>query len=160
VPVDVIEKFESRQVTTGHYPTVELRYTVRGTNDDVEARSALATNSPTLYDPWGGGLLFLPRDTISIQPLTRHPMQSIAAALRLVPQRGTVPCQGPAGRRSAVGGDRPLRHRSADQRIRLRVRHRRWHAAHHAEPPDRRRVRAPQPDGPRLHFWHRLPACE
>ena len=46
MPVEVIEKFESPQVTPGHYPTVELRYTVRGTNDAVEARSPLAANSP------------------------------------------------------------------------------------------------------------------
>lgn len=84
MPVEVVEKFESRQVTTGHYPTVELRYTVRGTNDDVEARSALAANSPALYDPWGGGLLFLPRDTISIQPVGDELWEGIV-------RYGTVP---------------------------------------------------------------------
>lgn len=69
MPVEVVEKFESRLVTTGANPSVELRYAIRGTNDDVEARSALVTGSPTLYDPWGSGLLFLPRDTVSIQPV-------------------------------------------------------------------------------------------
>ena len=69
MPVEVVEKFESRLVTTGTNPTVELRYTIRGTNDDIEARSALAANSPALYDPWGSGLVFLPRNTITIQPV-------------------------------------------------------------------------------------------
>lgn len=67
--VEVVEKFESRLVTTGANPSVELRYAIRGTNDDVEARDALVAESPALYDPWGGGLLFLPRDTVSIQPV-------------------------------------------------------------------------------------------
>ncbi len=69
MPVTVEEKFESRQVTTGTSPSVELRYNVRGTNDDVAARSALVAAAPSLYDPWGTGLLFLPRETITIQPV-------------------------------------------------------------------------------------------
>jgi hypothetical protein len=69
VPVEVLERFESRQVTTGSNPSVELRYTIRGTNDDVEARNALATTAPLMYDPWGEGLVYLPRDTITVQPL-------------------------------------------------------------------------------------------
>jgi hypothetical protein len=69
VPVEVVEKFESRLITTSTSPSVELRYAIRGTNDDVQARAALVTGSPTLYDPWGSGLLFLPRDTVSIQPV-------------------------------------------------------------------------------------------
>jgi len=69
VPIECVEKFESRQVTTGRNPSVELRYTIRGTNDDIEARDALLANSPVMYDPWGNGLLFLPRDTVTVQPV-------------------------------------------------------------------------------------------
>jgi len=69
LPVEVVEKFESRLVTTGTSPSVELRYTIRGTNDDVEARNALVAGSPSTYDPWGGGWFFLPRDTVSVQPI-------------------------------------------------------------------------------------------
>jgi len=69
MPVEVVEKFESRQVTTGQSPAVELRYVIRGTNDDAEARTALVEASPITYDPWGGGLLFLPRDTVTVQPV-------------------------------------------------------------------------------------------
>ncbi|MCO6437263.1 MAG: hypothetical protein J5J06_09280 [Phycisphaerae bacterium] len=69
MPVEVVEKFDSRLVTTGANPSVELRYTIRGTNEDVEARNALVAESPTLYDPWGGGLVFLLRDTVSVQPV-------------------------------------------------------------------------------------------
>jgi hypothetical protein len=67
--VEVLEKFDSRQVTTGSQPAVELRYTIRGTADDVEARNELATASPATYDPYGSGWFFLPRDTITIQPV-------------------------------------------------------------------------------------------
>ena len=66
---EVVEKFESRRITTGRNPVAELHYAVRGTNDDVEARNALETASPALYDPWGSGLIFLPRESISIEPV-------------------------------------------------------------------------------------------
>jgi hypothetical protein len=69
VPVEVLEKFESRQITTGSNPSVELRYAIRGTNDDIEARNALVAGSPVLYDPWGSGLVFLPRDQITVLPI-------------------------------------------------------------------------------------------
>ncbi|MEW6249190.1 MAG: hypothetical protein AB1716_00960 [Planctomycetota bacterium] len=69
MPIECVEKFESRQVTTGQNPSVELRYVIRGTNEDVEARTALLAGSPAMYDPWGGGLLFLPRDTVTVQPV-------------------------------------------------------------------------------------------
>ncbi len=69
MPVEVLEKLESRQVTTGNNPSVELRYTIRGTNDDVEARSNLVATAPSFYDPYGGGWFFLPRDTITVQPV-------------------------------------------------------------------------------------------
>jgi len=120
VPVEVVEKFESRLVTTGANPSVELRYTIRGTNDDIEARNALVNASPALYDPWGGGLVFLPRDTITIQPVgdelwdgivrygtipqtsesvfsfdtgggTQHITQSLATVARYAPPGKTAP---------------------------------------------------------------------
>ncbi|MBK8915051.1 MAG: hypothetical protein IPM64_10715 [Phycisphaerales bacterium] len=69
MPVEVAEKFESRLVTTGSNPSVELRYAIRGTDDDVEARSALVAASPALYDPWGSGLVFLPRDQVTVLPV-------------------------------------------------------------------------------------------
>lgn len=67
--ITVEEKFDSREVTTGQKPTAELRYVVRGTNDDAKARNALASHSPQLFDLFGGGLAFLPRDTITTQPV-------------------------------------------------------------------------------------------
>ena len=67
--ITVTEKFESRLVTTGVCPAAELRYSILGTNDDVEARGALTANSPALFDLFGDGLFFLPRDTLTIQPV-------------------------------------------------------------------------------------------
>lgn len=69
MPVEVFEKFDSRQVTTGSNPGVELRYGIRGTNDDAEAHAALLAAAPATYDPWGSGLLFLPRDQVTVQPI-------------------------------------------------------------------------------------------
>ncbi|HQL54779.1 MAG TPA: hypothetical protein PLQ87_08720 [Phycisphaerae bacterium] len=69
MPIECVEKFESRQVTTGQNPSVELRYVIRGTNSDVEARAALLAGSPATYDPWGSGWFYLPRDTVTVQPV-------------------------------------------------------------------------------------------
>jgi len=69
MPIECVEKFESRQVTTGRDPSVELRYIIRGTNSDVEARAALIASSPAAYDLWGTGQVFLPRDSVTIQPV-------------------------------------------------------------------------------------------
>jgi len=69
VAITVEEKFESRQVTMGTNPTAELRYTVRGTTDDVAARVALEGASPTVYDLYGDGLVLIPRDSATVEPL-------------------------------------------------------------------------------------------
>jgi hypothetical protein len=69
MPVTVDEKFDSRLVTTGQNPSAELRYNIRGTNDDVEVRSALAAAAPAAFDLFGTGLVFLPRETVTIQPV-------------------------------------------------------------------------------------------
>ena len=127
MPVTVDEHFESRIVTTGQNPSIELRYTVRGTNDDVEARSAVVSASPAFYDPYGGGLLFYPRESITVQPVgdqlwegivhygsapqtdasvfsfdtgggTQHVTQSLANVARYAPPSQTAPdCKGAIG---------------------------------------------------------------
>jgi hypothetical protein len=65
MPVTVVEKFQSR---SGDASSIDLLYTVSGTDDDVAARAALATSAPGSYsglarddesihvEPLGGGL--------------------------------------------------------------------------------------------------------
>lgn len=48
--VTVHEKWESRESSEGESPSVDLIYSVRGTNDDLSAKAALALASPILYD--------------------------------------------------------------------------------------------------------------
>ena len=62
MPVVVEEKFDSRLSVAGDNPSVELRYVVFGTSDDLAAKSELATASPATYDG-------LPRQSIQIEPL-------------------------------------------------------------------------------------------
>jgi hypothetical protein len=69
MPITVEEKFESRQVTMGTNPSAELRYTVRGTDDDVAARVALEGASPTVYDLYNDGLWLVPRDSATVEPV-------------------------------------------------------------------------------------------
>jgi len=62
VPITVTEKFESRRSTTGDNPSAELGYTVRGTEDDLAARTAVEAASPTTYDN-------LPRQAVAVEPV-------------------------------------------------------------------------------------------
>lgn len=48
--VSVWEKFGSREATAGDSPSVDLLYVIQGTDDDLEAKTALATAAPVLYD--------------------------------------------------------------------------------------------------------------
>ena len=50
MPIAVHEKWESRETTEGDSPSVDLIYIVRGTDDDLAAKSALAAVAPVLYD--------------------------------------------------------------------------------------------------------------
>ena len=62
MPITVTEKFESRRSTTGDNPSAELGYTVRGTEDDLAARTAVEAASPTTYDN-------LPRQAVAVEPV-------------------------------------------------------------------------------------------
>jgi len=75
VPVTVEEKFESRLVTTGQNASAELRYVVRGTNDDVEARTALVNASPLVYDLYNTGIYLLVRQMNGRSASTTTPAQ-------------------------------------------------------------------------------------
>lgn len=61
MPIVVEERFESRSTVAGKSPSVELRYWIKGTDDDLAARDALETAAPTEYD----GLV---RQDVQIEP--------------------------------------------------------------------------------------------
>jgi len=48
--IDVIERFDSRESTTGSNASVNLRYIVKGTDSDIDAKAALAAEAPAFYD--------------------------------------------------------------------------------------------------------------
>jgi hypothetical protein len=50
MPITVHEKWESRETTLGENPSITLVYIVRGTTDDLAAKTALIAASPVLYD--------------------------------------------------------------------------------------------------------------
>ncbi|MBN2581477.1 MAG: hypothetical protein JXL80_00305 [Planctomycetes bacterium] len=62
MPVTVLEKFDSRASTTGANASVELTYTIRGTDDDTVAKAQLLIDSPATYD----GLV---RQSAEIEPV-------------------------------------------------------------------------------------------
>ena len=62
MPVAVLEKFDSRASTTGPSASVELTYTIRGTDDDLVAKAQLLIDSPETYD----GLV---RQSAEIEPV-------------------------------------------------------------------------------------------
>ena len=48
--ITVDEKFESRESMTGPNAWIERVYVIRGTDDDIAAKDALGSASPTTYD--------------------------------------------------------------------------------------------------------------
>ncbi len=44
--ITVAEKWDSREGTQGQGASTDLRYVIRGTNDDTEAKSTLVAGSP------------------------------------------------------------------------------------------------------------------
>lgn len=48
--ITITEKFDSRESTTGDNATVDLKYLITGTADDIEAKSELGNTAPALYD--------------------------------------------------------------------------------------------------------------
>ena len=64
------EKFESRRITTGESPTVELVYFISGSEDDAEIKAALAAVAPAFYSGTtaAGNLISLPLQSLRIEP--------------------------------------------------------------------------------------------
>ncbi len=62
MPITVEEKLESRQSTTGQNASVDLIYIVRGSDDDIQIKSAVDTNSPSDHDG-------LEKQSIHIEPI-------------------------------------------------------------------------------------------
>lgn len=50
MPVTVTEKWESREQSAGEQPSVDLRFLVVGTPDDIAAHSELIAQTPTTYN--------------------------------------------------------------------------------------------------------------
>ena len=50
MPITVAEKWDSREGTQGEGASTDLRYIIRGTDDDSAARDALVANSPAFYN--------------------------------------------------------------------------------------------------------------
>lgn len=48
--MEVIEKIDSRESTTVDSATVDLKYLITGTADDIQAKSQLGAHAPALYD--------------------------------------------------------------------------------------------------------------
>lgn len=69
MPTTIYEKFDSRVVTMGQDPSAELRYSVRGTDDDYSARVAVQAGSPIAFDVYNDGSLVLWRESISVEPV-------------------------------------------------------------------------------------------
>lgn len=63
------ERYSGRRVTAGNDPTGEIRYLVREAAMHGEAVAAILAASPNLLDPWGSGILFIPRLNVTADEL-------------------------------------------------------------------------------------------
>lgn len=69
MPVTIDEHTESRSFATGRTAFQERFYTVRGTSDEIEVYTQLASFSPAAVDVDGNPLNYLPRSSIAASPL-------------------------------------------------------------------------------------------
>lgn len=67
--ITVQEKIDSRSGATGTSPSISLVYIIDGTDDEVEARNAVAGEAPTYYAPFGDAYQ-LQRQTINLDPIS------------------------------------------------------------------------------------------
>jgi hypothetical protein len=89
--VTVVEKFDSRHLTTGvgdsfQNGSLDLAFIIFGTDDEQEARDALAQTAPAMY-----GMLKL--QTVSVQPLGEHEWDGTAhyGSVQSSPSAGAEP---------------------------------------------------------------------
>lgn len=61
MPVEVVERLESRELITGNSPGATLRYWVRGTMDEIAVQTNLKAIAPTLFDLNGDGSYYVRR---------------------------------------------------------------------------------------------------
>lgn len=87
--IQIVELLRDRIVSTGQIPHAERRYIVSGTTSDVEARQSLSAHAPTLFDPWGDGLVFLPRVDVTVESLSED-MWLGGVAYGTIPQQGEI----------------------------------------------------------------------
>lgn len=67
MPVVAIEKFESRHLSVGKNPSLELNYSIIGTDDETEAKNALLSAMPPTYGSWSNPPFLFP-STVSVEP--------------------------------------------------------------------------------------------
>lgn len=69
MPIAVNEMPDSPKVKTGQRPSAVRRYSVFGTVNYDEAIAAVGAQTPTLFDPYGNGLIYIVRDEIDLDPV-------------------------------------------------------------------------------------------
>ena len=89
--ISISETYRSREGTEGDSPSAELRFLIRGTNDDVTVRGLLEASSPLIY-------LGLRRTDYSFEPLGGDAASS------------TTTTEQAAASRSSIHERRPLLH--------------------------------------------------
>ena len=72
----VKEHFDSRLITIGRTARAELRYIIYSdppsSFDEIQAKDALLSVAPELFDPYGGGYFLLPRQSVELYPIGYH----------------------------------------------------------------------------------------
>ena len=67
MPIIIEERQESRDTTGGDNPSVDLKYWIKGTSDDLVAKAMLQAYSPLFYPSAGIGALV--RQNYSVTPI-------------------------------------------------------------------------------------------
>lgn len=67
----VVNEMFPVSIDRGPYPSAEFAYQIIGTDDERRAADALADEAPLYYDPWGSGLIYLPRGAMPLERVDR-----------------------------------------------------------------------------------------
>src|SRR3972149_5079086 len=67
MPIIIEERQESRDTTGGDNPSVDLKYWIKGTSDDLVAKGILRAYAPLFYPSAGIGALV--RQSYSVTPI-------------------------------------------------------------------------------------------
>ncbi|TWT45021.1 hypothetical protein RAS1_14420 [Phycisphaerae bacterium RAS1] len=98
-----IELLKSRRTLLGRSPAAELFYFIDEVADEVEAQTLLRSTAGATFDPWGTGLLLIPRIDSEVIPIGSDHLDPTRVCFEGRVTYGLAPPSGSTRRRGTIG---------------------------------------------------------